>query len=320
MKKLNDNEYIKVLFSMDDPKQNGSFSKFILEQFPDVYIFKEPSSFNNVICHLDPNKHIFICIHIGGGDLAKQKKTEKDKYYETAENVYLTFFQKYYPKALFILGSRSATDEILIKKGYKYSNPSKITLEYFGNINIHDQLVKDVLGVKSISGHIQTIDKICCNFSKIVNQLKIRRKDSGTTRNTIEIKDEYDVQDLLHSLLKIHFNDVRVEEWTPSKGGNSQKRIDLYLPNENIFIETKITKTSKNTQLNDKSLIKAIIEDTGSFDSHPGLNYLYYFVYDPDQILNNPNAIMKDYSNKHQVRNTESEIMKEYEVLIKIYN
>jgi REase_DpnII-MboI len=52
------------------------------------------------------------------------------------------------------------------------------------------------------------------------------------------MKDEYDVQDSLHALLKLHFDDVRREEWTPSYAG-SQSRMDFLLKREKIVVETK---------------------------------------------------------------------------------
>ena len=60
-------------------------------------------------------------------------------------------------------------------------------------------------------------------------------------RVPLEIKDEYDVQDLLHAILKLHFDDVRPEEWTPSYGGNSS-RMDCLLKREQIVVEAKMTR------------------------------------------------------------------------------
>jgi DNA-binding sugar fermentation-stimulating protein len=57
-------------------------------------------------------------------------------------------------------------------------------------------------------------------------------------RNTIEIEDEYDVQDLFHALLKLYFDDIRPEEYTPSYGG-SASRVDFLLKDEQIIIEIK---------------------------------------------------------------------------------
>ena len=61
----------------------------------------------------------------------------------------------------------------------------------------------DVLGV---------IQLLCSRFHTVVRQL--RHRHDG--RDTLDISDEYDVQDLLHALLRIYFNDIREEEHTPS--------------------------------------------------------------------------------------------------------
>ena len=75
---------------------------------------------------------------------------------------------------------------------------------------------------------------ICDRFHLIVRQLR----DRYAGRNTLEMEDEYDVQDLLHALLHLYFDDIRAEEWTPSyAAGNS--RIDFLLKNERIIVETK---------------------------------------------------------------------------------
>ena len=47
-------------------------------------------------------------------------------------------------------------------------------------------------------------------FHQVSRQLRSRYDG----RETLFINDEYDVQDLLHSLLHLHFDDIRPEEWT----------------------------------------------------------------------------------------------------------
>jgi REase_DpnII-MboI len=56
----------------------------------------------------------------------------------------------------------------------------------------------------------------------------------------LAITDEYDVQDHLHALLRLHFDDVREEEWTPSYGG-ARARMDFLLKRERKVVETKMT-------------------------------------------------------------------------------
>lgn len=80
----------------------------------------------------------------------------------------------------------------------------------------------------------EAIDRICNRFSNVVYHLN----DRYNGRDTIGIQDEYDVQDVLNALLRIHFNDVRPEEGTPSHAGSSS-RIDFLLKDEKIGIEVK---------------------------------------------------------------------------------
>jgi hypothetical protein len=67
------------------------------------------------------------------------------------------------------------------------------------------------------------LERVLGRFHQVAKQLQKRR----TGRDTLWITDEYDVQDLLHALLKIDFNDIRAEEWTPPApgGGSGRRRI-----------------------------------------------------------------------------------------------
>src|SRR5690606_29458864 len=53
------------------------------------------------------------------------------------------------------------------------------------------------------------IPKLLNSFHNVARQLLNRH----SSRETLKIDDEYDVQDLLHSLLRIQFDDIRAEEY-----------------------------------------------------------------------------------------------------------
>jgi len=125
------------------------------------------------------------------------------------------------------------------------------------------------------------------NFHSFYTQLKNRHGN----RETIEVKDEYDVQDLLHSILKLHFKDVREEEYTPSYVGSST-RMDFLLKNENIVIEVKKTRE----RLSDKEIGEQLILDVAHYRNHPNCNYLKCFVYDPENRVKNPRGLENDLS------------------------
>lgn len=137
----------------------------------------------------------------------------------------------------------------------------------------------------------QGIERIFSRFKNIAIQLTKRHKQ----KETLIITDEYDVQDLLHSLLKLYFDDVRDEEPIPSFAGASS-RTDFYIPEIKTFIEVKKTRSG----LKDKELRDQLIIDIEQYQKHQGCEKIYCFVYDPDNILRNPAAIRNDLEEKHQ--------------------
>ncbi len=119
----------------------------------------------------------------------------------------------------------------------------------------------------------------------IVRQLRSRHD----RRPTLDVEDEYDAQDLLHCLLRLYFDDIRPEEWTPSYAGGCS-RMDFLLKNESIAIEVK--KTRKG--LGQKELGDQLIVDKESYHEHPSCKNLFCFVYDPDGVLPNPSGMEND--------------------------
>ena len=78
---------------------------------------------------------------------------------------------------------------------------------------------------------VEIIEKLISRFHIVVRQIRQRHDN----RPTLDVNDEYDVQDLFHALLKIHFDDVRPEEWVPSYAGGSS-RMDFLIKSEKIVI------------------------------------------------------------------------------------
>lgn len=134
---------------------------------------------------------------------------------------------------------------------------------------------------------METIEMLCSKFHSVAKQLKCRREN----RPTIEINDEYDVQDLLHGLLRLFFDDIRPEEWTPSYAGKSS-RMDFLLKEHSIVIETKKTRDGLST----KEIGSQLIDDIARYKEHPHCKNLICFVYDPDGLISNPIGIENDLS------------------------
>ena len=134
---------------------------------------------------------------------------------------------------------------------------------------------------------IDNIKTIINRFHKIARQLQSRYSN----RPTIEIDDEYDVQDLFHALLQLYFDDIRPEEYTPSYAG-AASRVDFLIKQESIVIEIK--KTRKG--LRAKQVGEELLIDSQRYQAHPDCGQLICFVYDPEGRIANPRGIENDLS------------------------
>jgi hypothetical protein len=132
---------------------------------------------------------------------------------------------------------------------------------------------------------VNVVLHICNRFHEVARQLLHRRED----RSTLEIKDEYDVQDLLHALLRMHFDDVRSEEWTPSYAGSSS-RMDFLVKGHGIVVETKMTRQG----LAGKEVSDQLIIDATRYRGHQDCKTLICFVYDPSELVKNPRGLETD--------------------------
>lgn len=132
---------------------------------------------------------------------------------------------------------------------------------------------------------LELIINVLERFPAFCRQLKKRYND----RDTIEVNDEYDVQDLVHALLTLHFDDVRPEEASPSYAGSSSRQ-DFLLKKEKIVIEVKKTRQS----LRAGKIGEELIIDMARYRAHPDCDMLVCFVYDPDGWVNNPKGVIAD--------------------------
>lgn len=137
---------------------------------------------------------------------------------------------------------------------------------------------------------LRIVENIGDRFPVIVNALKKRHNN----RPTVTMTDEYDVQDLLGALLKVHFEDVRPEEWTPGYAGNSS-RMDFLLKAFGLVVEAKMTR--KN--LDQKEVVNQLATDILRYQAHPDCKTLFCFVYDPDGRCGNPAALQNDLTKRH---------------------
>lgn len=92
---------------------------------------------------------------------------------------------------------------------------SNLDIHYLSNVERIEKILNDIIEYiekdyivleenKNLSID-NTFDIIFGNFHDVVKKLKNRYKN----RNTLDVKDEYDVQDLLFAILQMFFKDIR---------------------------------------------------------------------------------------------------------------
>ena len=157
-------------------------------------------------------------------------------------------------------------------------------------IALHDAVLSTVGSIElhPASG-AQFILGLCRRFPAFIRELGRRHNQ----RAPFEVNDEYDLQDLLRAILRVHFSDVRPEEWNPSYG-DTQSRSDFLLKPERIVIETKMTRAN----LRQREVVDELAIDKVKYQGHPDCETLICFVYDPDLRLRNPVAIENDLSDR----------------------
>ncbi|PKM97350.1 MAG: hypothetical protein CVU79_08810 [Elusimicrobia bacterium HGW-Elusimicrobia-3] len=136
---------------------------------------------------------------------------------------------------------------------------------------------------------MEDVRRLILRFHTVSIQLR-QRHDS---RPTLDVSDEYDVQDLLHALLCLQFDDVRPEEWTPSYAGKSA-RVDFLLKPEDIVIEVKKTRAG----LGAKEVGDQLILDIARYSKMKSCKTLICMVYDPENRIINPGGLESDLSGK----------------------
>ncbi len=100
---------------------------------------------------------------------------------------------------------------------------------------------------------------------------------------------EYDIQDLLHALLRPWISDIRPEEFCPSYAG-SNTRMDFLLPAHNLVIETKrVREKAHASKVGDELII-----DIEHYRKHQNADHLWCVIYDPELYISNPKGMVND--------------------------
>ncbi|AGB15523.1 hypothetical protein Halru_0902 [Halovivax ruber XH-70] len=125
------------------------------------------------------------------------------------------------------------------------------------------------------------VDKVEFLFERF-DQIATPLQNRSRERDPVSMQDEYDVQYLLHGLLKLYFDDVRAEEYFKRHAGKNP-RIDFLLEEYGIGIEVK--RPSENRTM--ESIRIALAEDKELYRKDSSCEKLLIFIYDPERRIEN---------------------------------
>jgi hypothetical protein len=130
--------------------------------------------------------------------------------------------------------------------------------------------------------HLNITKKLCQRFHFVARQLRLR----GEYRSTLDVEDEFDVQDLLHALLRLQFDDISTDEWTPSYTSGAP-RTTFLLNHDGLAIIVKKTRTG----LSAKDLSDQVRVDSERYRARGRCTNLFCFIYDPEGRIGNPRGL-----------------------------
>ena len=128
----------------------------------------------------------------------------------------------------------------------------------------------------------ELVKKLCSRFHSVARQLRLR----GEYRATLSVEDECDAQDLLHALLRIQFDNIDTDQWTPSYSSGTP-RTTLLLDDGRLAVIVKKTRPG----LNAKDLGDQLQIDAERYRSHGRCTTLLCFMYDPEGRIGNPRGL-----------------------------
>jgi hypothetical protein len=119
----------------------------------------------------------------------------------------------------------------------------------------------------------------------VARQLRLRRD----YRATLEVEDEYDVQDLLYALLRLEFEEVGTEDWRPAYE-EGVTRTSYLLHKDRVVIVVKKTKAG----ITAKELAEQARMDSTHYSGRSDCRTLVCFIYDPEGRIGNPRGLESD--------------------------
>lgn len=184
--------------------------------------------------------------------------------------------------------SRKRVVDVLEEYGFRYYRGGRV----LPNGTPLDDINTSAPPIQKPTSVDQLLLAIVRGLPRAMHPLAHRRR--GATPLTFQ--SEYDIQDLLHALLRPWVADIRPEEFTPNYAGSST-RMDFLLPKHRLVLELKLVRDRGHG----KKVGDELIIDVEHYRRHPGCDQLWCVVYDPNHFIPNPQGLVRDLQGTRKV-------------------
>jgi hypothetical protein len=130
------------------------------------------------------------------------------------------------------------------------------------------------------------LETLLRRLPRVVRQLRVRHGN----RPPFRVDDEHDLEDLLRSLLPLHFDDIRTESRTPRYAADT--RTDFILAQQGLVVTAKRARSAEQG----RALLEQLHEDAGYYLSRPSCRGLVALIYDPEGLLREPQLLEAAWS------------------------
>ena len=139
------------------------------------------------------------------------------------------------------------------------------------------------------NGVLAEVLHLCERFHVVARQLRRRYAD----RATLHVRDEYDVQDLMYGLLRLHFDDIRQEELKKCDAAKPA-RLSFVVPSSGLVVQTRMARPGAGAG----ALEAELSDDIAHCQRRPEYRTLVCYAYDPDGEIVNPRGIERDLEDR----------------------
>jgi hypothetical protein len=140
---------------------------------------------------------------------------------------------------------------------------------------------------------LQALESLLRRVPRTVRQLRVRHAD----RPPFRVVDEFDLQDLVRSLLPLVTERVIPESRVPSYAAVT--RSDFWVGPAAGETETVVAVKRTATPADERALAEELREDVGYYAARPKCRVLVALVYDPEGLLREPTKLETAWSKLH---------------------